>query len=365
MKQSRISLLVDITRMLIIIVTACVLVSIIVLLVSDVPQDAISSFFLGPFTSLRRIGNIIEAATPLMFTALAVIIIFRAGQFSMISEGAFFVGATGAMIAGISFNLPPIIHPIVTILSGALFGALASSIPAVLKRMWNVSELVTSLMLNYVCLNIALYIMNYHYRDNATTAFQSHMVRDTAKFYVLIEGTRIHAGIPIALVLCGVVGLMLFRSRSGFKLRVTGDNPMFAHYAGINAVAVMFFSQIIAGAIAGAGGAIELLGMYSRFKWTSLPGYGWTGIVVALLARRNPIFVPISALFIAYLNVGADIMSRSSDVSSEMVLIIQGVIMILVAAEALLGRWRQRMIVRAAEKDAKQLASSVQADIKH
>lgn len=352
MNNKRINLLVDIIKMALIIAIACALVSVIVLVVSDVPGEAISSFFLGPFSSLRRIGNIIEAATPLMFTALAVTIIFRSGQFSMISEGAFFIGACGGMIAGISWDLPPVIHPIATILFGALLGAVAAGIPAILKLLWGVSELVTSIMLNYVCLFVSLYMLNYHYRDTATTAFQSHLVQDTANLPVVIPGTRIHVGVPIALVLCVLVWVFLFKSKTGYKLRVTGDNPSFAKYAGISAAMVMFSAQIIAGAVAGAGGAVELMGMYARFKWTSLPGYGWTGIVVCLLARRNPLLVPLSACFIAYLNVGADIMSRSSDVSSEMVQIIQAVMMLLIAADALLRGLRQRMIVKAAEAEA-------------
>jgi simple sugar transport system permease protein len=91
--------------------------------------------------------------------------------------------------------------------------------------------------------------------------------------------------------------------------------------------------------------------MYNRFKWTSTPGYGWTGIVVALLARRNPLMVPLAAAFIAYMNVGADIMARSSDVGREMVDIIQGVMMLLIAADALLQGWKQKMIVKAAKAE--------------
>jgi simple sugar transport system permease protein len=351
MNSKQINLLVDISKMVMIIATSCILVSIIVFLVSDVPETAIKSFFFGSFSSVRRIGNIIEASIPLIFTGLAVNIIFRSGQFSMISEGAFFVGACGAMIAGISLKLPPVIHPVVTISLGALLGAIAAGIPAILKLFWKTSELVTSIMLNYICLYVSLYIMNYHYRDTATTAFQSYKVQNTATLVGIISGTRIHIGVIVALVLCIVLWLLLFRFRLGYKIRVTGDNALFAKYAGIGAASVMFMAQIIAGAVAGMGGAVELLGMYSRFRWVDMPGYGWTGIVVALLARLNPLLIPLSACFIAYLNVGADIMSRSSDVSSEVVLIIQSVMMLLIAADALLDNWRQRMIVKVAEQE--------------
>lgn len=357
MNNKRINLFVDLTKMAIIVAIACLLVSAIIFMVSKMPVVAIQSFFLGPFSSIRRMGNIIEGATPLIFTALAVTLIFRSGQFSMISEGAFFIGACGAMIAGINLQLPKAIHLPVTLLFGALLGAIVAGIPAILKLLWGVSELVTSIMLNYVCLYVSVYLLNYHYRDTATTAFQSHKIQESARLPLIISGTRIHAGVPIALIFCLFVWFLLFRLRIGYKLRVTGDNAHFANYAGINSAAVMFLVQIIAGAVAGAGGAVELMGMYARFKWTALPGYGWTGIVVCLLARLNPLLVPVSALFIAYLNVGAEIMSRSSDVSYEMVLVIQAVMMLLIASDALLHRFRQKLIVQSAEREKQNAAN--------
>ncbi|OQB24000.1 MAG: Branched-chain amino acid transport system / permease component [Firmicutes bacterium ADurb.Bin182] len=350
----RINLIVDLTKMLLIILIACVLVFIIVFLTSQEPADAVYSFFVGPFTSLRRIGNIVEAATPLMFTALAVIIIFRAGQFSMISEGAFFIGILGAMIVAITGRMPPGIHPLAAIVFGGFCGAFVASVPAVLKMMWGVSELVTSIMLNYVVQFFTIYVVSYHYREITSSSLASLLFQETSAMPVIVEGTRVHLGVIVALVLCFLGFLFLQRTRLGFKLRVTGDNLHFAQYAGVGAAGVMVSAQVLAGAIAGIGGGAELLGMYTRFKWTSSPGYGWIGIVVALLARRNPLLVPLAAAFIGYLNVGADIMARSSDVSREVVLIIQGVMMLLIASEALLQHWRQKLIVKAAEKEAKE-----------
>jgi simple sugar transport system permease protein len=349
----RINLVVDLTKLLIIVAIACVLVFLIVFLTSKEPVTAVYSFFIGPFTSLRRIGNIVEAASPLIFTALAVIIIFRAGQFSMISEGAFFLGILGSMIVAITATLPAGIHPLVAVLFGGVCGAFAASIPALLKMKWGVSELVTSIMLNYVIQFFAIYVVSYHYREVTSSSLASLMFRETSALPVIITGTRVHLGLPVALVFCALGFLFLQRTRLGFRLRVTGDNLQFAQYSGIRAAGVIVTAQLIAGAVAGMGGGIELLGMYTRFKWTSSPGYGWTGIVVALLARRNPLLVPIAAAFIGYLNVGADIMARSSDVSREVVLIIQGAMMLLIASEALLSGWRQKLIVKAAENEEK------------
>ena len=277
--NKKINLLVDAVKLALIIFIACALVSLIVLLVSDDPMTAITSFFIGPFTSLRRIGNIIEAAAPLMFTALAVIIIFGSGQFSMIAEGSFFIGTSGAM--------------------------------------------VTSIMFNYVVQFFAIYLGSYHFREVSSSSLASLKFEETAGLPVVIPGTRIHAGIVLGIVLCILVWFFLYRTSFGTRLRITGENPLFAKYSGLKVTSLMLVAQIIAGAIAGMGGGAEILGMYNRFKWTTSPGYGWTGIVVALLARSNPLLVPLAAAFIGYLNVGADIMARSSDVGREVVDIIQ------------------------------------------
>lgn len=353
--NKRIHLLVDTVKMALIIVIACALVSLIVFAVSDEPWNAIYNFFVGPFTTLRRIGNIVEAASPLMFTALGVIIIFGAGQFSMISEGSFFIGTAGAMIVAITCKLPAGIHPVVAILFAGILGALVALIPALLKMKWNVSELVTSIMLNYVVQFFVIYLITYFFREPESSSLCSVVFEDTALLTNILPGTRIHTGVVLGVVACIAIWLVMYRTSFGTALRITGDNGLFAKYSGLKVTGIMVAAQGIAGFIAGIGGGAELLGMYTRFKWTSTPGYGWSGIVVALLARNNPIMVPFAAAFIAYMNVGADIMARSSDVGREMVDIIQGVMMLLIAADALLQGWKQRMIVKAAkaEEEAK------------
>lgn len=349
--NKKIHLLVDTVKMAMIVTIACAMVSLIVFAVSEDPGNAIYHFFVGPLTSLRRIGNIVEAAAPLMFTALAVIIIFGAGQFSMISEGAFFIGAAGAMMAAISLQLPAGVHPVVCILFGGVLGAIAALIPALLKMKWNVSELVTSIMLNYVIQFLAIYLVSYHFRDQDSTVLVSKKFEDTSMLPTVVEGTRIHVGIILAVVICILLWFVVYRTSFGTKLRIVGNNALFAKNAGLKVTGVMVAAQVIAGGIAGIGGSAEVLGMYNRFKWSASPGYGWTGIVVALLARKNPLMVPLAACFIAYMNVGADIMARSSDVGREMVDIIQGVMMFLIAADALLHGWRQKLIVKAAKAE--------------
>jgi simple sugar transport system permease protein len=129
---------------------------------------------------------------------------------------------------------------------------------------------------------------------------------------------------------------------------VIGKNIRFARYSGINTDRAIILSQVLGGFIAGVGGSIEVLGMYRRFTWQLLPGYGWTGIIVAILARNNPVYIPVAAFFLAYMRIGADIMSRSTDMPNEFVAIIQGIIIILIAASSFLARQRHKMVVKEA-----------------
>ena len=237
--NKRINLLVDMVKLGLIILIACAMVSVIVFMVSDDPMTAITSFFIGPFTSLRRIGNIIEAAAPLMFTALAVIIIFGSGQFSMIAEGSFFIGTTGAMVVAIACKLPAGIHSAAAILFGGLCGAAVAMVPAFLKMKWNVSELVTSIMFNYVVQFFAIYMVSYHFREVSSSSLASLEFADTSRLPVVLEGTRIHAGIVLGIVICVLVWFFLYRTSYGTKLRITGDNALFAKYTGLKVTGIM------------------------------------------------------------------------------------------------------------------------------
>jgi len=350
MSSKRIDLIVDAAKLFLIVLISCVITCLIVLATSEMPGQALRSFFIGPFTSLRRFANIFEGACPLIFTAMAVMIIFSAKQFSMISEGAFLIGCSVAMVIALSVKLPAGVHPVLAVACAALAGAAVAAVPALLKAKWKVSEVVTSIMLNYIVEFFAVYLVSYHFRERTASSIMSLKFPDSALIHTFIEGTTIHYGIIFSLVLCVGCWLLLYRSQFGYKLRVTGANRSFASYAGLRADSITVGAQVLAGGIAGAGGGVELLSRFNRFKWTTSPGYGWTGIVVALLARNNPLLIPLAACFISYINVGASIMSMESDVSNDMALVLQGIIMLLIASDAMLHRWRQKLVVREAVK---------------
>ena len=350
MSSKKIDLIVDAAKLLLIVLISFAIICMIIFATSEIPFQALKSFFIGPFTSLRRFANIFEGACPLMFTAMAVMIIFSAKQFSMISEGAFLIGCSVAMVVALSVELPAGVHPVFAVVCAAFAGAAVAAVPALLKAKWKVSEVVTSIMLNYIVEFFSVYLVSYHFRERTASSIMSLNFPDSARIATFIEGTTIHYGIIFSLVLCVGCWLLLYRAKYGYKLRVTGTNRSFAVYAGLRAEGIIVGAQVLAGGIAGAGGAVELLSRFNRFKWTTSPGYGWTGIVVALLARNNPLLIPLAASLLSYINVGASIMAMESDVSNDMAQVIQGVIMLLIASDAMLHRWRQKLVVREAVK---------------
>ena len=159
-----------------------------------------------------------------------------------------------------------------------------------------------------------------------------------------------HSGFLIAIVCVIFAAILFYKMSFGFKMRIVGLNPVFAKYIGIPVVSTIILAQVIGGAFAGLGGTVQVLGMFSSYQWTALTGYGFDGLMIAVLARKNPALVPLSAFLIAYIRTGADIVSRTTDIPPEFVSIIQGIIIVLVAAEMFLSGFKRRLIFNSAKK---------------
>ena len=333
-------------RTLAAVIISLFLAFVIIFLVSAEPLDALGHFILGPFTNFRRFANVIELAVPLTFCGLALSIIFSANLMTIAVEGAFYLSCATTAVAAVLLDLPPVIHPIVCLLVGTLTGMLVIAIPATLKMKFDADELVSSIMLNYICLYMGMYLIRMTVLDTSLGITSSQPFRQTALLPRLIPSTRIHLGVIFVIVAIIAASVLINRSRLGYAIRVTGLNAMFARYSGIHVNKVVLAAQLIAGALAGFGGANEMIGMYNRFQYQGLTQYGFDGVIIAIIAKNNPAFVPVGALFLAYIRVGADIMNRSSDVPLEVISVIQAVIIMLIVANKFLGKLRNRALIR-------------------
>ena len=271
-------------------------------------------------------------------------------------------GAFITALIAIYTPLPPVILPIVSILGGSLATMLLLMVPAVLKAKLGVSEMVNSLMINYIVMYIINFLLNTRFMDRTKGQVQTLNFQEHALLPQLAgRGTKLSLGLVIALVVVAIVATVMYRTRWGYNIRMIGQNEDFSKYSGINVPFYIILAQGLGGFLAGMGGSLEMLGRYTAYDWKSLPGYGWTGVTVAILAGNNPAYVPLAAFFMAYLDKGCEMMSTYSSVPAQLIDIIQAVIFLFFAADNFLAGYRQKLVIKSAEEDAK-AANEVQVE---
>ncbi len=341
-----------------------------IFLSSDEPLTALRYLLIGPLLSFKDgmasfntqgLYTILAAMIPTIFTGLAVCVMFSSNQFNLAGEGVVMTGGFVAALAGIYIHMNTGLHAVICVLIAAVLGGIIMLVPALLKVKLGASEMVTSLMLNYVCMYTVLHFLNYSFADRSKGSTQTFPFAETAKIGSLVPGgSKLSWGFVIAIVFVAIIALFMYRTRWGYAIRMIGVNQAFSKYSGMKVGGTIVLAQVIGGVLAGMGGSIEVLGRYSTFLWKELPGYGWTGVTIAILAKNNPLLVPLAAFFIAYLNKGCQLMATYCDVPSEMIDIIQAAIFLFFAAEQFLAGYRQRIVVKNTRADLAKAVASVE-----
>lgn len=321
-------------------------VAIVITLTSEAPLQALIGLVTGPVENSRKIGQVVTTAIPSIFTGLALSLMFQAGQFNLTPDGIFYFAASLAAYYGINLNLPAGVHPLVGVLLCGAAGALISVVPGILKIKWNANIIVSTLMFNYLLLYAGLFIMRNITRDTSSGNMVSQKIQPTAVLPEIIPKTGIHAGAILAVMAVVACWVFLYKTRRGYELRITGSNMAYAKYTGVSVLGTVIMVQLLGGFLSGVGGAVELYGSYNRFEWLSNPGYGWDGFIVATLAKHNPAFVPLAALFLSYLSVGSSIVVRTCGVPPDVIPTIRGVMIILVAAQNFMAGWKHRQTIK-------------------
>ncbi|MEA4941115.1 MAG: ABC transporter permease [Oscillibacter sp.] len=315
--------------------------------------------------SAKNLSDILASMIPTIFTGLATCVMFSANQFNLGAEGGIMLGAFVGALGAIYLGLPAGILPVVCVLIAAAAVGAMMLIPAVLKAKLGVSEMVNSLMLNYVVMYFIKYLLNTHLADKSKGQVQSYPFQPDSAIPQLVDnGSKLSWGFIVALVFVVLTTLFMYRTRWGYAIRMIGINQDFAMYSGMKVGGIVILSQVLGGILAGMGGGIEMLGRYTAFSWSALPGYGWTGITVAILAGNNPAFVPFAAFFMAYLDKGCNLMSTYSGVPAQLIDIIQALIFLFFAAEQFLSRYRQKLVVRNTQAELKSKAAQTEGSVK-
>ena len=305
--------------------------------------EAAKALFIGAFGTSRKLLETLVQATPLIFTGLAMTIAFRGRVWNVGAEGQYIAGAMAA--SGIGFVLervsPGLAVPAVFI-AGALAGALVAVIAAVIKAKFKADEIIVTVMLNFIVMALLSYLLTGPWQDPASFYLHTPPVPESAKMPKLASVGNLHLGFILGLVLCGIGYVVLKWTPFGFRVRALGANPDAAEYKGVDPDRMLIIIMVLSGAIAGLGGAGELAGVTYRLRMDVSVGFGYTGIIIALLARLNPLgVIAVATLFGALVN-GSTAMQVATNVPVALVHAIQAIILIFVIAATTLSQYRIR-----------------------
>jgi general nucleoside transport system permease protein len=310
----------------------------------DAITAAYGALFSGALGSASAVSETIVAATPLILAGLGVALGFRAGLFNIGAEGQVIAGGLAAGFVGFWLHgLPVVVHLPLAVLVGLAAGAAWGFIPGILKARTGAHEVITTIMLNYVAAYLALYLLSTSvFRRPGRTDPISEPVEVPARLpHLAGQNLRLHAGILVALLGAVAVAWLLGRSTWGFELRVAGANPSAAQTAGISVARATVLAMVLSGGLAGLAGANQVLGV----QYTLAPGFsggiGFEAITVALLGRANPFGVVVAALLFGALRAGGLQLQAVTGTPIDIVLVIQSLIVIFVAAPELVRAiWR-------------------------
>lgn len=328
---------------LIAVVAAFIVGGILILIIGDNPIEAYRLLLGSALSWPDGIGYTLFYATPLIFTGLAVLVAFRCGLLNIGAEGQLYIAAFATAWVGITFaNLTAWILLPLCFLAAILAGGVWGAIPGVLKARFGSHEVINTIMLNFVAVALCSYFTQYHYKTPGDPIMETTVIGPGAhiarlgKFVPgLPERIPVNVAFLLALLCCVLVYLFLWRTKWGYELRATGTNPTAAEYGGISIRKQIIVAMTISGSLAGMVGINEVLGYRYRYYDGFSDNYGFTGIAVALLGRNHPVGVVVAALLFAVLQRGGiHVDGFSEHVTKDIVQVLQGTIILFVAAEA-------------------------------
>ncbi|MBX3010764.1 MAG: ABC transporter permease [Caldilineaceae bacterium] len=315
------------------------------------PYEAYFALFNGAFGNVSGITQALTKATPLLLVAVGICIAFRGGVINIGGEGQIILGAIAATAFSLAFRTWPgwLLLPL-TMLVGALAGAVWGGIAGLLKARLNVNEILSTVMLNQIALQLMNFLLRGPMLDPeqvkaGTNIPQSEALPEIVWLTRLVPRTLLHSGVILAVALAILVYLLLWRTTIGYRIRAVGLNAAASRYAGIPVAGFLTLSLVLSGLFAGLAGAVEVMGVHHRMLEGLSGGYGFSGIVAALFGKLHPLgAIPASFLFGSLL-VGADKMQRTVQVPNALIVVLNGLIVLFVVASEIYSRRRARQRV--------------------
>lgn len=298
------------------------------------PIEALNKFITGIFGNKNGFIEIFVKATPLIFTGLGCAVAFKTGFFNIGAEGQFYMGAVAATFVATTFTgVPGPIRILLSLVAGFLCGGLWAFIAAIFKAKFNISEIIVTIMLNYIAINFTGLAVRTFLMDPSGNVPQSARIEADAAFGLLMPPTRLNIGFLIAIGAVILVWLLIQKTTIGYELKVVGMNQRAAKCNGISVMKNILISAILSGGLAGMAGVVEVLGIQKKLLEGISSDCGYTAVLVALLASNHPLGVLGVAIGFAAMQVGANSMQRQMGVPSAIVNILVGLVVLLILAK--------------------------------
>lgn len=315
-------------------ITAALLIGAVLIIGSGENPLAVYVIMLkGAVGDWRSITDTLVKTIPLIFTSLAFAFAAKCSVWNIGAEGQLYMGALASVAVGVyCAGLPTAIHLPLSLLAGALAGGLWAGIAAWLRIQLKINEVVNTIMMNYIATLIASALVYGPMIEHAGKSPQTKAVLETAELPVLFSGTKLHAGIILAILACVFYFLVFKYTKFGYRITAVGYNEEAARFNGISIKRSIFLSMFISGVFAGLAGAVEMLGTNHRLIIGFSPSYGSDGIAVALLGQLNALGMFLSSFLFGALRMGATAMQRQTEVPMQLISIIQGIIVLFVIA---------------------------------
>jgi general nucleoside transport system permease protein len=326
------------------VITAVILGGVVIAVVGGNPFMAYIGLIQGSFGTTKALSETAVWATPYIFAGLAVAVAFKGGLFNIGAEGQLALGAVVAALIGyalpgwLGFDLPAIIHIPLAVILGALGGALWAGIPGALKAYAGGHEVINTIMMNYIALNVTSYLLNGPMKDPNPTNVSARTpeIALSARIPPIFDGLRMHWGFILALAVAFLIWFIIWKTTLGFEIRTVGSNPDAAKYAGINVKRTIVLTMALSGFLAGLAGTIEVTALNYRHELGFSMGYGFDAIAIALLGKTHPFGVVIAALLFAAMRNGATRMQFLTQIPVDIISVIQALILLFVAADAII-----------------------------
>ena len=320
---------------------------ILIIFLSKQPLTTIYYFFIGPFTNKYYFGNLLNTASPLVFTGLGIAVAFKSSVFNLGGEGQIYSGALVA--TAILLVLPEISGYLggpIALAAALATGAVLAGMSGFFKMKWGTDELISSFLISAAVIFIVNYFITGPLDDPNSSMLATHAIDGQYHFLGIFPPSKLDISVVFAIITAVLVFFLMYYSHWGYEMRMCGLNREFSRYGGINVSTYMVLPMIISGALHGLAGGVAIMGTYHVAVKEFSFGMGWNGIAVALIAKNNPLGVLPAAVFFAYLDAGAKAAMLHSDVTFEIAAIVQSVIFYLITAQAIHSFLRRRKRAR-------------------